>query len=45
MAAPVSYGSSQVRGQIRAAAADPCSNVRSEQHLRPVLHLIAIPDP
>ena len=47
-AAPVAHGSSQARGQIRAAAASlyhSHSNARSELHLRPITQLMATPDP
>ena len=48
MATPVAYGSSQARGQIRAAAAGlhhSHSNTRSELRLQPTLPLMAKPDP
>ena len=44
----VAYGSSQARGQIKAAAADlrhSHSNVRSKPHLRPIPQLTTTPDP
>ena len=47
-AALIAYGGSQVRGQIRAAAASlhhSHSNTRSEQHLRPTPRLTAMLDP
>ena len=47
-AAPVAYGGSQVRGQIRATAAGlyhSHSNPRSEPHLGPTPQLMATPDP
>ena len=49
-AIPMAYGSSQARGQIRAAAAGLChshrhSHARSEPRLWPLLQLPAIPDP
>ena len=48
IAAPVTYGSSQVRGQIGATAADLCpshSNIGYEPHLRPTLQLAGMLDP
>ena len=42
------YGSSQARGQIRAAASGlhhSHSNARSEPHLKPTPQLVATPDP
>ena len=48
MAAPVAYGGSQARGQMRAAAArlhHSHSNVGSELCLQPTPHLKAMPDP
>ena len=47
-AAPMAYGSSQARGQIRVVAASlyhSHSNVGSEPRLRPTLQLMATPDP
>ena len=47
-AAPAAYGSSWVRGWIRAAAASLLhshSNMGSELHLWPMPQLVAIPDP
>ena len=47
-AAPVSYGSFQARGPIRAAAADlhhSHSNARSEPYLQSTLQLTETPDP
>ena len=47
-AAPVAYGSSKARGQIGAEAAGlhcSYSNMGSEPHLQPTLHLMAKPDP
>ena len=47
-AAPVAYGSSEARGQIRVAAAGLChthSNSGSELPLWPAPQLIAMPDP
>ena len=45
-AEPVAYGSSQARGRVRGAAASHShSNPRSEPHLQPALHLMAMPDP
>ena len=47
-AVPVTYGNSQSRGQIRAAAAGlqhSHSNVGSEPHLWPIPQLVATPDP
>ena len=44
---PTAYGSSQARGQIRAAAACLChshSNARSKSSLQPTSHLMATPD-
>ena len=46
--APAAYGSSQARGQIRAAASGlhhSHSNARSEPHLKPTPQLVATPDP
>ena len=46
--APVAYGSSQARGQIRAASAilhHSHSNARSQSHLRPICSSWAILDP
>ena len=44
-AAPSTYGSSQARGRIRAAAAGLChSNSESELCLRPTPQLMAMPD-
>ena len=48
MAIPATYGSSQARGWIRAAAAILChshSNVGSEPHLWPMLQFAAMRDP
>ena len=48
MAATVAYGSSQAKGQIRAAAAGLHhihSNTRSEPHLLPMPQIAAMPDP
>ena len=47
-AAPVAYGSSQVRGQIAAAAASyiySYNNAGSELCLQPIPQLIAMQDP
>ena len=47
-AAPVAYGSSQNRSQVRATAGslhDSHSNARCEPCLRPTPHLMAMPDP
>ena len=47
-ATPAAYGSSQGRGQIRAAAAGlnhSHSNTGSKPHLRPMPQLVAMPDP
>ena len=47
-AAPVAYGSSQVKGGIRPAAASlhhSHSNARSEPHLQPMPWLVAMQDP
>ena len=47
-AAPVAYGGSQARGQIRATAAGLChshSNITSELRLRPTPQLRQHPDP
>ena len=47
MAAPVAYGSSQTRGQIRAADArlyHSHSNMGSKPHLQPIPQLTAVPD-
>ena len=47
-AAPVSYGGSQARGPIRAAATSlrqSHSNARSEPHLQPTPQLMAMLDP
>ena len=47
-AAPLAYGGSQTKGQIRAVAAGLChnhSNVGSERCLQPTSQLTAIPDP
>ena len=46
-AAPVAYGISQAKGQIRAAAASLCShgNTRYEPHLQFTSQLAATPDP
>ena len=47
-AAPVAYGSSQAKSQIRAAGASLChshSNARSEPCLRPTTQLTAKLDP
>ena len=47
-AAPVAYGDSQARGQIRAVAAGlhySHSSMGSELHLRPTPQLTAMPDP
>ena len=47
-AAPVAYGSSKVKGQIRAEAAGlhhSHGNTRSEMHLQPTLQLVAKLDP
>ena len=47
-ATPAAYGSSQTRGQVRAAAASLChshSNTRSKLHLQPMLRLVAMLDP
>ena len=47
-AAPVAYGSSQARGQIRAIAAGlhhSHGNVGSEPCLQPTPQLMAMPDP
>ena len=46
--APAAYGSSQVRGQVRAAAASlhhSHSNVRSEPYLQPTPQPTAMPGP
>ena len=44
-ATPAASGSSQARGQIRAAAAGLYhSHTRSELHARPLQHLVAVPD-
>ena len=46
--APVAYGGSQARGQIRAIATGlhrSYSNAGSELHLRPTPQLMATPDP
>ena len=48
LAAPVAYGSSQVRSRIRAAAAGLCynhGNIRSGPHLRPTTQLVAVLNP
>ena len=50
MAAPAVYGSSQVRGQIRAAAASlrhshGNGNAGSQPHLRPMMQLVTMLDP
>ena len=47
-AAPAAYGSSQVRGWIRAAAKGQChshGNTGSKMHLQPTPQLAATPDP
>ena len=45
-AVPVTYGGSQARSQIRAAAAELChSNTGSEPHLQTTSQLSATPDP
>ena len=47
-ATPMAYGSSQARGQTRAAAASLChshSTARSKAHLGTAPQLAAIPDP
>ena len=47
-ATSVTYGNSQARGQIRAAAAylhHSHSNARSEPHLQPTQQLTVMPDP
>ena len=47
-AAPAAHGSSQARGQIRAAAAHlhhSLSNMGYEPHLQPTVQLVATPDP
>ena len=48
MAAPEEYGSSQARGQIRAAVTGLLcshSNTGSEPHLQPMPRLVVRPDP
>ena len=48
MAAPMAYGGSQARGQIRAIVTGlhhSHRNVGSEPHLRPTPQLMANPDP
>ena len=47
-AAATAYASSQARGQIRATAAglhNSHNNAGSELHLKPMLHLVSMPDP
>ena len=48
MATPATYGNSQARGRIGAAAAGLCqshSNTRPELHLQTLPQLSAMPDP
>ena len=44
-AVPAAYGGSQVRGPIRAAAADSHCSTGAETHLRPTLQLTVVPYP